>query len=67
MAHVVHHATSIPVSVEGTSVTFGRHKDVSVEAWGGGKKYNKRNKQITYHNLVLGSCDYSRQVRIGAV
>ena len=44
MAHVVQHATSIPVFVEGTSVTFGRHSDISMEAWGDGKKYNKKKK-----------------------
>ena len=44
MAHVVQHATTIPVFIEGTSVTSGQHKDVSVEARGDGKKYSKRNK-----------------------
>ena len=42
MGHVVQHATAIPVFIEANRVTFGEHKNISVEAWGGGKKYNKR-------------------------
>ena len=41
MAYVVQHATAIAVFIEGTRVTFGRHKDLSVKAWGDGKKYSK--------------------------
>ena len=37
MDHVFEHATAILVFIEGTRVTFGQHKDVSVEAWGDGK------------------------------
>ena len=44
MVHVVQHATAIPVFIEGNSVTFGWHKDISVEAWDGGKKYSKQQR-----------------------
>ena len=41
MDHVVQHATAVPVFVDGKRVTFGHHDRVSIEAWGGGKKYNQ--------------------------
>ena len=46
MAHVVQHATAIPVFIEGTRTKIGRHNNVSVETWGGGKKYTKQKNNI---------------------
>ena len=40
MAHVVQHATAVPIYLENEYVTFGHHDSVSAEAWGGSKKYN---------------------------
>ena len=52
MGHVVQHARAILVFIKASRVTFGQHKNVSVEAWAGGKKYNKKNESIRYHDLV---------------
>ena len=38
MASVVQHATCVPMFVKRGLVTFGHHNDVSIEAWGNGKK-----------------------------
>ena len=38
MAYVAQHATAVPMFLECDYVSFGRHPEVSVEAWGGSKK-----------------------------